>query len=176
MASNRRLNDATFDLNLAPILDIIVSIVPMLLLSLAFVQVKMIDTPVPQAVADAIQHADEKNDVQVKLDVSSKAGFTFEVTSNGKTQKHAIPRRDEKWDYEALQKTAFELKNEFPQVFKVDLAPESDVNLNDLVIVMDKIRKDPNDRKIAFVDPKNGEKLQTSLMFPSIVFGNVVGD
>lgn len=172
----RRLSDSTYDLNLAPILDIIVSIVPMLLLSLAFVQVKMIETPVPQAVAEAIQRADDKNEVQMKLLVSSKAGFTFEVVSNGKTKKVPVPRKDANWDMDGLQKTAFDLKSQFPQVFKVDLAPEADVNLNDLVAIMDRIRKDPADRKIAFVDPKNGEKLETSLMFPSIVFSNVVGD
>jgi hypothetical protein len=43
-----RSADATFDLNLAPILDIIVSIVPLLLMSIAFVQVKMIDTSAGQ--------------------------------------------------------------------------------------------------------------------------------
>jgi hypothetical protein len=55
-----RATDATFDLNLAPILDIIVSIVPLLLLSIAFVQVKMIDTSVPQVVAEAAQRANDK--------------------------------------------------------------------------------------------------------------------
>jgi hypothetical protein len=172
----RRASDATFDLNLAPILDIIVSIVPMLLLSIAFVQVKMIETPVPQAVADAIQRSDEKEDTQVKLLVSDLKGFTFEVVSKGHTQKFEVPRRSNAWDYDGLQKVAFEVKQQNPQVFKLDLAPEGQVNLNDLVQVMDKVRKDPADRKIAFVDPKNGEKLETSLLFPSVVFANVMGD
>ena len=172
----RRAADATFDLNLAPILDIIVSIVPMLLLSIAFVQVKMIETPVPQAVSEAIQNAQEKEETQVKLLVSAVKGFTFEVVVKGKTQKFEVPRRANAWDYEGLQKVAFEVKQQYPQVFKLDLSPEGDVNLNDLVQVMDKVRKDAGDRKIAFVDPKNGEKLETSLLFPSVVFANVMGD
>lgn len=176
MAAYRRASDATFDLNLAPILDIIVSIVPMLLLSMAFVQVKMIETPVPQAVADAIQHAEDKQETQVRLLISDKAGFTFEVINEGHTQKFEIPKRGKSWDYDGLQRTAFEVKQHFPQVFKLDFAPDGDVNLNDLVEMMDKIRKDPADRKIAFVDPKNGEKLETSLLFPNVVFANVMGD
>ncbi len=172
----RRASDATFDLNLAPILDIIVSVVPMLLLSIAFVQVKMIETPVPQAVAEAIQNTEKNDETQIRLAVSTKAGFVFEITHQGKTQKIPVARKGTDWDYDGLQKAAFEIKQQYPQVFKLDLAPEGDVNLNDLVQVMDKIRKDSADRKIAFVDPKNGEKLETSLLFPSVIFGNVMGD
>jgi biopolymer transport protein ExbD len=176
MKPSQRLADPTFDINLAPILDIIVSIIPMLLLSIAFVQVKMIETPVPQAVADAIQHAEEKEDTTVRLAISSKDGFTFEMTKAGHTDRLMVPRRANTWDYEGLGKTAFEVKQRFPQVFKLDLAPEPDVNLNDLVQMMDKLRKDSADRKTAFVDPKNGEKLQTNLMFPNVSFANVIGD
>lgn len=172
----RRMSDATYDLNLAPILDIIVSIVPMLLLSIAFVQVRMIETPVPQAVAEAIQHAEEKDETQVKLDISAQSGFIFEVTQAGHTQKFEIPRRAGAWDYDGLQQKAYEVKQKYPQVFKLDLAPAGEVNLNDLVQIMDKIRKDPADRKIAFVDPKNGEKLETSLLFPNVIFANVMGE
>ena len=176
MSRYRRASDSTYDLNLAPILDIIVSIVPMLLLSIAFVQVKMIETPVPQAVAEAIQRADDKEETQVRLMVSAQKGFTFEVVTKGHTQKFEVPRRANAWDYDALQKVAFEVKQQNPQVFKLDLSPEGDVDLNDLVMVMDKVRKDATDRKIAFVDPKNGEKLETNLLFPSVVFANVMGD
>src|SRR5882757_4268778 len=105
----RRTSDATYDLNLAPILDIIVSIVPMLLLSIAFVQVKMIETPVPQAVAEAIQHAQDKDDTQIKLLISSQKGFTFEIVSGGGKQKFDIPRKGSAWDYDGLQKAAFEV-------------------------------------------------------------------
>jgi biopolymer transport protein ExbD len=174
--SFRRATDAYYELNLAPILDIIVSIVPMLLLSVAFVQVKMIETPVPQAVAEAIQHAEEKDETQVKLAVSAQSGFTFEVAQKGHTQKFEVPRISGAWDYDGLQKAAFEVKQKYPQVFKLDLAPAGDVNLNDLIQVMDKVRKDPADRKIAFVDPKNGEKLETSLLFPNVIFANVMGE
>jgi biopolymer transport protein ExbD len=172
----RRTSDATYDLNLAPILDIVVSIIPMLLLSVAFVEVRMIETPVPQAVAQAIEHAEEKEETQVKLAVSAQTGFTFEVTNQGHAQKFEVPRQANKWDYDGLQKMAFELKQKYPQVFKLDLAPAGDVNLNDLVQVMDKVRKDPKDRKIAFVDPKNGDKLETNLLFPNVIFANVMGD
>lgn len=171
----QRAADATFDLNLAPILDIIVSIVPMLLLSVAFVQVKMIETPVPQVVAEAAKRADDKSETTVTLKVAKK-GFTIEVVKDGKGTPTAVPNKDGKWDLEGLQAAAFRVKEQFPQVFRIDMAPDADVNLRDLVAVMDKMRKNPADRKVAFVDPKDNQKVETDLMFPQILFANVIGN
>ncbi len=171
-----RSTDATFDLNLAPILDIIVSIIPLLLLSMAFIQVKLIEVPVPQVVADAMNRANEKSETTVTLRVSKAKGFAFEVTKSGSTQKFLVPMNQDGFDYSALQAKAFEIKQNFPQVFKLDLAPEENVPLNDLVKVMDSVRKDPQSRKLAFVDPENGEKVETDMMFPNVIFSNVIGE
>lgn len=171
-----RTTDATFDLNLAPILDIIVSIVPLLLLSVAFVQVKMIDTSVPQVVAEAVQHANDKAETTVTLKVSKSKGFTFEVVKHGKTSPVPVPNRNGDWDMDALQVAAFNVKQQSPEVFRVDLEPEGDVKFNDLVVVMDKLRRSPDSKKIAFTDPVNGNRVETELMFPSVLFANVVNN
>ena len=89
-----RASDATFDLNLAPILDIIVSIVPLLLLSVAFVQVKMIDSSVPQVVAEAAQRANEKSEAVFALKISKLKGFTLEVTKDGKMDPVPVPNKN----------------------------------------------------------------------------------
>lgn len=171
-----RVGDATFDLNLAPILDIIVSIVPLLLLSIAFVQVKMIDTSVPAVVAEAAQRANEKSETTVKLTVSKTKGFVFEVTKDGKTSPTPVANKNGKWDMDALQGVAFGIKEKNPEVFRVDMAPENDVDLNELVVVMDKLRRSPDAKKVAFVDPANGARVETELMFPNVLFANVIGD
>ena len=171
-----RTGDATFDLNLAPILDIIVSIVPLLLLSIAFVQVKMIDTAVPQVVAEAVQRANDKSDTTVTLKVSKAGGFTFEVAKDGKKTPVAIPNKNGTWDMDGLHAAAFVIKERSPEVFRVDMAAEADVNLNDLVVVMDKLRRNPDTKKVAFVDPANGQRVETELMFPNVLFSNVIGN
>lgn len=171
-----RSQDATFDLNLAPILDIIVSVVPLLLLSIAFVQVKMIDTSVPQVVAEAMQRANDKSPTTVALKVSKKRGFVFEVTKNGKMTPVSVGNKGQDWDLEMLSATALTIKKQNPEVFRVDMSPEADVNLDELVVVMDKIRRTPDTQKIAFVDPSNGQSLQTELMFPNVLFANVIGN
>jgi biopolymer transport protein ExbD len=171
-----RSSDATFDLNLAPILDIIVSIVPLLLLSIAFVQVKMIDTSVPQVVAEAIQHANEKAQTTVALKVSKNKGFTLEVTKDGKTTPTAIPNKNGQWDMDGLHAAAFAVKEKNPEIFRLDMNPENDVNLNELVVVMDKLRRSPDTKKVVFKDPESGQAIETELMFPSVLFANVIGD
>ena len=171
-----RATDATFDLNLAPILDIIVSIVPLLLMSIAFVQVKMIDTSVPQVVAEAVQRANDKSETTVTLKVSKGHGFTFEVVKSGKKTPLVIPNKNGTWDMDALAAAAFGVKQQSPEVFRVDLSPEADVNLNDLVVVMDKLRHTPDAKKTSFVDPASGNKLETELMFPNVLFANVVSN
>ena len=174
--SMRRTSDSTFDLNLAPILDIIVSIVPLLLLSMAFIQVKLIEVPVPQIVAEAMQRADKKSETSVTLRVSEKKAFKFEVTKSGETKDFIVPSKEGQFDFLGLQAKAYEIKQNFPQVFKLDLAPEEEVPLNDLVKAMDAVRKDGQSRKVAFVDPENGEKVQTDMLFPNVIFSNVVGE
>lgn len=171
-----RANDATFDLNLAPILDIIVSIVPLLLLSIAFVQVKMIDSSVPQVVAEAAARANDKSETTVSLKVSKARGFVFEEVKDGKANPTAVPNKSGVWDMEALHAVAFVLKEKHPEVFRIDMSPDSDVSLNELVTVMDKIRRTPDSKKVAFTDPSNGQKVETELMFPNVLFANVVGN
>src|SRR5436190_8631124 len=118
-----RQGEATFDLNLAPVLDIIVSIVPLLLLSVAFVQVKMIDTSVPQVVAEAAQRANDKSETTVTLKVSKAKGFTFEVLKDGKKTPTDVPNHGAEWNLDALVNAAFAIKQKNPEVFRVDLAP-----------------------------------------------------
>jgi Biopolymer transport protein ExbD/TolR len=167
---------ATFDLNLAPILDIIVAIVPLLLLSIAFVQVKMIDTSVPQVVAEAVQRANDKSETTVALKVSKAKGFVFEVTRDGKMNPMTVANKNGQWDLDALQAAAFTIKEKSPEVFRLDMNPEQDVNLNELVQVMDTVRRTPNAQKVAFTDPANGTKIETELMFPNVLFANVIGE
>ena len=175
-ALKSRTSDSTFDLNLAPILDIIVSIVPLLLLSIAFIQVKMIDSSVPQVVAEASDRANDKKETSVALNISKTKGFTIEVTKEGKTNPTPVPNKNGSWDLDGLQAAAFAVKEQNPQVFRMDLNPDADVNLNELVAVMDKLRSNPGAKKVSFVDPANGQTVETDLMFPSVLFANVIGN
>lgn len=158
-------------------LDIIVSIVPMLLLSVAFVHVTMIETPVPQAVEKAIAAANEKNKdvVQVTLHVSKTKGFRFVVNDKGQTKEMVVGMKDNKLDLEGLHKETLALKQSYPDVFRLELNPEESVALDEIVNTMDRIRTtSKGENKVVFKD-ETGKAIETNLMFPDIVFGNVAG-
>lgn len=173
-----RVEDSTYELNLAPMLDIIVSIVPMLLLSVAFVRITVIETPVPQVVEKAIAAASEKNKdtVQVVLNVSKKTGFVYKVSANGENKELPIALKGTDFDLEALRVETMNLKKAHPDVFRLELNPESEVSLADIVAVMDTVRTTRKDEpKIVFQDVETGKPIETNLVFPDVVFGNVAG-
>lgn len=174
-----RVEDATYELNLAPMLDIIVSIVPMLLMSVAFVHIMVIETPVPQAVEKAIAAANEKNKdvVQVTLHVSKKTGLRFNVNDKGQQKEVVVAMKGDKLDLDGLHKETLSLKQSYPDVFRLELNPEEDVPLDEIVAVMDRVRQSATaagEPKITFKD-ESGKPIETNLLFPDVVFGNVAG-
>jgi len=174
-----RVEDATFELNLAPMLDIIVSIVPMLLLSVAFIHVTVIDTPIPQAVEKAIAAANEKNKdlISVTLSVSRSTGFRFTVNDNGQTKETVVALKGNRFDLEGLHKETLSLKQNYPHVFRLELNPEENVPLEEIVQVMDNVRTSvtsAGEPKFTIKD-ETGKSIETNLLFPDVVFGNVAG-
>ena len=173
-----RREEATFELNLAPMLDIIVSIVPMLLMSMVFVHITTIDTPVPQVVEKAIAAANEKNrdQVQILLSVSKQAGFKFTITDKGHTEERVVSLKGNDFDLAGLYKEILSVKKLYPDVFRLELNPEENVDLDQIVLVMDQVRTlKPGEPKVVFKDVETGKSLETNLLFPDVVFGNVVG-
>lgn len=173
----QRVEDSTFELNLAPMLDIIVSIVPMLLMSIAFVHITVVDTPVPQAVEKAMAAADNKKDqVQILLAVSKETGFRFTINEKGETHDVNVPLKGTDLDLVALHKETIELKKKYPDVFRVELNPEEKVPLEQIVLTMDQLRTIAKDEsKVTFTDVDSGKSIETNLVFPDVVFGNVTG-
>ena len=172
---NRYGAEGSFDLNLAPFLDIIVSIVPLLLLGAVLFEVKILETPIPQVVADAIKNSEQNQDkkVVINLGVSSTGGYEFMIENNGKKETLAT----KSLDLSQLRQTARKIKDKYPDIFQIQFNPDKNISFEDIVKTMDSLRKiELNSTKISFLDRKSGQMVQTDLMFPNIIFGNVVGD
>ncbi len=175
-AFKSRTEDATFELNLAPLLDIIVSIVPMLLLSVVFVQITMVETPVPQAVQKAIVNQDKKDETQITLGISKTAGFKISIDGKGNSKQLNVALKNRAFDLGGLHRQMIELKAQYPDSFRLELHPDEDVDLKEIVSIMDKVRnRSKDDPKIYFTDTESGKKVETELIFPDVVFGNVAG-
>lgn len=172
-----RTEDSTFDLNLAPMLDIIVSIVPMLLLSIAFVQVTMIETPIPQAVEKAMAAAEKRDDLPViTVAVSTTSGFTVAVEQAGRKNEKKIALKAGLLDFDALHAETLALKLQHPDAFRLELHPEEAVPLDMIVTTMDRVRlRAKTDPPVFFTDVGSGKKIETDLLFPDVVFGDIGG-
>jgi biopolymer transport protein ExbD len=172
-----RVDDSTFELNLAPFLDIIVSIIPMLLLSVAFIQIKMIETSVPQIVEEKLaeQKKNDKTPVTLMLEASRANGFTLVLNEQGAIKKTHLGLKEGKLDFAALGVAAADIKKRYVDIFKMDFKPGQDISYDEIVMTMDSLRRFPNGEKVA-VSGKSGETISTDLMFPDVTFANILGE
>lgn len=170
----RTTNPYEFELDLAPLLAVMVKLVPVLLVSSAFIQVMTIETELPQAVKEAIQKQDEKPTASVQIKASLKEGLHVIVAKGGAQQTETVPLKDGKFDYPLLHQTLQKVKAANPEVFKIELAPDADVTTQDIAKMSDEARRS-RDKKITFpvYDSKENKTVMTDFMFPDIVFTNI---
>ena len=170
--------ETSFELDLSPMLALMVTLIPIMLLSTVFVRIALIETPLPQVVEKAIKEDRSKKDRQVNLvlDMNPKYGFKFLIQVNGQTKKNiSIPMQGNAWNLEKLYKEALLVKAQHPKIFRLDLNPNSKVSYEEIVKVMDTLRLIKNgDKKVKIIDKETSQAAKTDIMFPDINFGNVV--
>lgn len=169
--------ETNIDVDLAPMLALMVTLIPIMLLSTVFVRITLIETPLPQVVEKAIQEDRDKEPKEVQVVVTMfNQGIKFQIMRDGKEQKVVrLPKNNNQWDLDGLYSAAYQTKMTYPQVFHVDLKPDVDVKYEDIVKVIDKLRKiESKDKKAQILDKDTLQKIETDLMFPEINFANVV--
>lgn len=166
-----------FELDLAPLLAVMVKLVPVLLISSAFVQLMTVETQLPQVVQEAIQVQEkDKKATQITIEVRSKEGVKIVVTKDGKQSTELVPLTSAgKFDMAAVQKKLQSVKLANPEVFKVDLTPDENVSYDDIIHVMDEARRS-RDSSVRFpvLDKKTNKEIQTDYMFPEVNFANMM--
>lgn len=170
-------HDATgeVELDLTPMLSLMVQLVPILLMSSVFVQMMIIETELPQIVKQAVQQnaANQEQMARIRLSLDQSQGMTITVTQAGKEEETKIPMNQGAFDFQQLHEKLVALKGQHPDVFKIDLTPGAGVEYGDIVRAMDEARRS-RDNRITFPvkDAQNQSETQTPFMFPEIVFAN----
>lgn len=170
-------HNSEFELDLAPLLAVMVKLVPVLLISSAFVQMSVIETELPQVVTEAIQRQEEKEKpTSISLELSGKEGIQIVITDGkGKESVESVPLKGGAFDYPVLHKKLVEIKKAHPEVFKLSLNPDGKVPYNEVVKVMDEARQSrDNTVKFPVFDSKQGKNVETNYMFPEVVFTNMM--
>lgn len=174
----QRMEDASYDINLAPMLDMMVALVPFLLLSIAFVRLTILETKIPQPVAKAIEEDRNNKDrkVEIKMYVSIKNGVKIVVDNKGSKKTHNIPMTKEGFNTASVHSKLVSIKQLYPEVFRLEVIPNEDVVYKDLIGLMDTARMTTSeDPQLFILDKETNKQVPTKLMFPDVLFGNVVG-
>lgn len=169
-------HSSDFELDLASLLAVIMKLVPVLLLSSAFMQAMIIETELPQAVTQAIQKQTQENKKNLLLEVSDKRKVTVTVEVNGAKSTYSVEALKEmQVDRPKLHSMLQQIKKQHPDIFKIDFAPDSKVSYKEVVNIMDEARRS-RDEKVRFPvkDEKTGLDMMTDYMFPEIIFVNMM--
>lgn len=165
-----------FELDLAPLLAVMVKLVPVLLVSSAFVQVMVLETELPQVVNEAIQRQEQTPlPTVVALEVDGKDGIRIVVTEKGQEKVETVPMKNGQFDLQSLHQRLVAVKTAHPEIFKLELNPDGKVPYNEIVKIMDEARQ-ARDMKVKFpvFDTKQGKNVETNYMFPEIIFTNTM--
>lgn len=163
-----------FELDLAPLLAVMVKLVPVLLISSAFMQVMIIETELPQVVREAIQQQNEKPSAQIQLYVNAADGLKITISENGNEKTEAIPIKDGNLDFSSLHEKLLEIKKSYPSIFKIELFPSENVAYKDIIKIMDEARRSGNGIRFPVFDKNLNKDVETDYMFPEVVFANTM--
>lgn len=172
----QRMEDGSFDLNIAPMLDMMVTLIPFLLLSSVFLRITLIDSPLPSAVAQTVVNEKDKKekDVSIKLYLTAQGG-RLEVTENGAKEVKNLPFTNNSFDFTSIHNALVQVKVRNPNIFRLEVHPSQEVAYKNVIEAMDVARKlKTTDPKVYLQDKNTKENVATDLLFPDVVLGNVV--
>lgn len=169
-------HNSEFELDLAPLLAVMVKLVPVLLISSAFVQMMVIETQLPQVVSQAIERQDQQpNPKTLSLEIDQKDGILIVVTEKGKEKVESIPLKNGAFDFDTLHAKLVTVKKTHPEIFKIEISPSGSVPYKEIVRIMDEARQArDNSVKFPVFDAKQGKDVETNYMFPEIIFANTM--
>ena len=172
-------DDSVYELDLSPMLALMVTLIPIMLLATVFVKITIVETALPQVVQQAIEEDRNKKerDVSIHLNMNGNKEFSISVLIDSKKSKTlSVASKSGEWDLEGLHGQFVALKQQFPRVFRVDLFPSEGVLYQDIVKVMDEARNTKSgDPTLYLLDKETNKKIETNVMFPDVIFSNVVG-
>ncbi len=172
-ARRREVPDA--DLNLIPIMNLFVALIPFLLLSAVFFHLRVIRGSVPAATEGQTDIAKGPDTVTVTVQIDPAEGFHVSASSAtlapdemaklGRT----IPKKGKAYDYAALGQVMRSVKRQWDQSDTVIIVADPKVKYKELVETMDAAREIEIELDVGGV-----KKKQRYMMFPRVVVSSLV--
>ncbi len=138
IGKERRIEDS--DVNITPIMNVFVILIPFLLLSASFVKIAIIDFSLPsteQAANAAVNPADLKGLTVLVVTIKDTG---LEVKTS-KKKLPFVPKKNGKYDLKTLAKRLGEVKKKYPKLEDVIITPSETIRYETIVHVMDTCRE-----------------------------------
>lgn len=173
-------SEGNIELDLAPMLSLMVCLIPIMLLSSVFLRVTVIESSLPQVVQEALERDRNNKDREVNVSVYMDAenGLRLEVKSStgSLVSRQSFSQKEGEWDLDGLYGELTKIKRAHPEVFRLNLYPGENVSYDHIVKLMDEVRTlRHGEDKISIRDRLTQEVVETNLMYPDVFFANVMG-
>jgi biopolymer transport protein ExbD len=175
-SKRRRKGGEQIELNLVPMMDTFVTLIAFLMYTMAFIVMTSVETPLPTASPTEV--AEKLKEKPLQLTVSFRENETEVWSPFQKISAKKIPNTPEGTpDVLAIHQRLVEVKQQFPNEKQVVLAPSGSISYDSLVAAMDGIRLlDPTDPPIFLKNAQTGVDEALKLLFPEVVFGNILSN
>ena len=155
------------DLMITPLLDLFVSLIPFLIISVVLTRINVVDVGVSKPVSSTVVKKENTFDLLLKVSESSA-----EVVLNGKVVKTVAKSTDEAW-VSGVRQALVEIKRTNPDEYKIRVEPQGKVTLQTLMSFMDGARKlKPDDGDILRKD-ETGKSVKLQYLFPNVILRGV---
>jgi biopolymer transport protein ExbD len=125
------------ELNITPIMNIFLILVPFLLLTAVFVRIAILEFSLPNA--DQVKTVKAQIPPVVTILSITEAGF--ELKTQEKSRFASIPRNQDGFDYRGLVEQLSAVKRLHPQTEDIILAPALSITYETIIKVMDSCRE-----------------------------------
>lgn len=167
----RKLIPEIGDLNLAPIMNLMVTLIPMLLLSAAFLELVVLETSLPVYNQSAQEQEQKIEKPKLGLTVVIK-DEGFSIGGQGGMLKledgsSTISKlSDGTYDFLSLSRALFSIKEKYPDEWSVIIVPEYTTSFDVIISTMDSTRE-------YTLFSETGQALHKT-MFPNVILGGGV--
>jgi len=168
----RKARDEQVELNLTPIMNLFVAMIPFLLMCASFYTVSVVNASQPVASPEGDSDL-AKGDDKVTLAVEVRRGTGYKITAQSDTIAEAtldqmtleLPKNGVKYDTAGLSEIAEGIKKQYPKSDTAMILCDTDVFYENLVEAMDAVRE-----RIE----RNGDEEVHHILFPVVVV-SVIG-
>lgn len=168
----RHAREEVEDLNLIPIMNLMMTLIPFLLLGAAFYHIGVIPTSLPTHVPEGSKEPPKK-EVVVTLNLQvEKDKMLLGASATGLSQEEQdalggeFPNKDGRYDLKGLQAQIERIKSSYPKSDTVVVLPADDVKYQSLVDILDTTREK--------LTPREGDDPLREPLFPVTVFSKML--